>query len=102
MNNPQPLYYYCRLLQSASPPNTSDKEFLGCSNLFDFLLEYPDFCFFDVSWLFNFSDSILGRIVEDTSAKDKIRSTIAVELEKKKLLHSEYERLNEILIKYFC
>ena len=79
-------------------------EFLGYSSLFDFLVEYSeyDFSSFDVSWLLIFSDNILNTIAENSHVKEKIRSIIVIELENKKLLQSEFERLNEILIKYFC
>ena len=80
------------------------KEYLGNSPAFDFYCEYAKFDFskFEVSWLLNLYPHTLKEIAKNVSVKDKIRCVIASELKNKTLIESDTNKLNDILISYFC
>lgn len=80
------------------------KEFLGNSNVFDFYCEYNrfDFTKFDVAWLLRIYPHALDQIAKDETVKSNIRSAIAIVLKEKNILTSDYQKLQEILIRHFC
>ena len=80
------------------------KEFLGYSPKFDFYCEYEKFDFsrFEVSWLLCLYPHALTVISKNKSVKDKIRKRIASELKNKALVESDANKLQNILIDYFC
>lgn len=80
------------------------KEFIGHSPTFDFYCQYAKFDFsrFEVSWLLNLLPHTLAEIAKNKTVKDKIRSAIAAELKNKDLVKSDTDRLQEILLEYFC
>ena len=80
------------------------KEFLGNSAAFDFYCEYArfDFSRFDVSWLLNLYSHALEQIAKNTKVKESIRAAISSTLLGKAIASSDRQRLQDILIKYFC
>ncbi len=80
------------------------KDFLGISPEFDFLCEYTQFDFnkFDVSWLMNFQPTALERISSNADVKACIRSAIAHELTEHDLELNDKQKLQNILIQFFC
>ena len=80
------------------------KEFLGKSAAFDFYCEYTKFDFsrFDVSWLLYLSPHALKQIAQDPRVKESVRSAIAVELVNKTIAVPDDQRIQAILVKYFC
>lgn len=79
-------------------------EFLGYSAAFDFYCEYTNFDFsrFDVSWLLNLRQHPLEQIAKDAKVKENIRIALATTLDGKEIASSDSQRLQRILVKYFC
>lgn len=79
-------------------------EFLGNSALFDFYCEYTEFDFnkFDVSWLLTFYPHTLELIAKNEKVKECIRVAIASALNNEEISLQDSQRLQNILIKYFC
>lgn len=93
--------YWCRI----GVLKTKDfKEFIGYCDAFDFYCEYTrfDFSKFDVSWLLNLYSHALNEIAKDKTVKEKIRKAIVSELRNKTLVESDKNKLQDILINYFC
>ena len=80
------------------------KEFLGNSAVFDFYCEYTDFDFsrFDVSWLLNLYPHALEQIAKNENVKEHVRTAIVNTLKEKEIASSDTQRLQSILINYFC
>ena len=80
------------------------REFLGNSAAFDFYCEYANFDFsrFDVSWLINLYPHSLVQIANNPKVKERVRIAIASTLSEKAIASSDRQRLQDILIKYFC
>lgn len=80
-------------------------EFLGYSAFFDFFYEYNSFDFhrFDVSWLLGrFRKPILEKISKDNLVREKIREAIAVKIRTDRIDELDKQKLQDILIEYFC
>lgn len=93
--------YWCRI----GVLKTKDfMEFIGSCDAFDFYCEYTGFDFrkFDVSWLINLYPHTLMEIANNKTVKEKIRMALAAELKNKALVKSDMNRLQDILITYFC
>ena len=80
------------------------KEFIGYSAKFDFYCEYRSFDFkrFDVAWLLNLYPHTLKQIATDERVRSSVRSAIASKLVTDSVVASDKERLQGILVKYFC
>ena len=80
------------------------KELLGNSAAFDFYCEYTKFDFrrFEVSWLLNLYPHTLERIAKDKYVKENVRIALAHALADKSIASSDSQRLNDILVEYFC
>ena len=80
------------------------KEFLGNSTAFDFYCEYTKFDFrrFEVSWLLNLYPHTLEQIAKDKYVKENVRIALAHALADKIITSTDSQRLNDILVKYFC
>lgn len=81
----------------------NDRRF-DTSAAFDFYCEYArfDFSRFDVSWLLNLYSHALEQIAKNTKVKESIRAAISSTLLGKAIASSDRQRLQDILIKYFC
>ena len=66
--------------------------------------EYAKFDFrkFEVSWLLNLYPYALERIARDKIVKENVRVAIASALAGKEIEAFDSQRLNDILVKYFC
>ena len=89
----------------AEDMNRADfKEFVGHSVLFDFFFEYNNFDYsrFNVSWLLSFYPRTLELISKDDVVKEKIRKIVATRIKTDRINESDKDKLQNILIKYFC
>jgi len=79
-------------------------EFVGISNMFDFFYLYNDFDYlnFDVSWLLQFSKTVLNDISKKKVVREKIRAIISDALINKSLNATDELRLSKILAENFC
>jgi hypothetical protein len=77
--------------------------YFGSNMLFDFFYDFNKFDYekFDVSWLLEFDDSILSCISNNDYIKSYVRPLIVRSLQNG-VIKRERERLNHILINYFC
>ena len=80
------------------------REFLGYSAAFDFYCEYSKFDFsrFEISWLLNLYPHTLKQIAKNAEVKAHVRAAIANALLKKTIALSDSQKLQNILIEYFC
>lgn len=92
--------YWC--LIKALPPEFS--EYVGYSDLFDFYYLYNKFDFnkFQPKWLLNLLPHTLKIISQDKMVRTKIRKSIADMISTTNLMLQDKERLQSILIHYFC
>ena len=79
-------------------------EFLGNSAEFDFYCEYSNFDFnrFQVSWLLNCNSYSLKQIAKNIKVKERVRIAIASALTNSEIESSDSQKLQDILLKYFC
>ncbi len=80
------------------------REFIGNSAAFDFYCEYARFDFnrFDVSWLINLYPHTLEQIAKNPKVKERVRVAIASTLSGNAIASSDRQRLQDMLVKYFC
>lgn len=79
-------------------------EFLGYSARFDFFYEPSKFDFsrFEVSWLLRLYPHTLEQISKDPGVKEHVRIAIADTLVNREIVSLDSQRLQNILVKYFC
>lgn len=84
-------------------PKEAFVEFTGISDEFDFFIEYGKFDFnrFNVSWLLQYNNILLKRIVKNINVKRKIQCKIVTALKSKTIRESESKKLQELMIMYF-
>lgn len=92
--------YWC--LIKALPPEFS--ECVGYSDLFDFYYLYNKFDFnkFQPKWLLNLLPQTLNIVSQNKLVRTKIRKSIADKISTTNLMLQDRERLENILIHYFC
>ena len=93
--------YWC-LLGILNPKDF--EEYFGHSLQFDFFCQYTKFDFsqFDVSWLIKLNNSALERISKSKRVKERIRDIIVKALKQKDIIDVDRQKLERILITYFC
>ncbi|SEL76750.1 SIR2-like domain-containing protein [Butyrivibrio sp. ob235] len=78
--------------------------FVGISDEFDFYYQYEGFDFekFDVRWILRLRNPILKKIVENKDVYVKVRKCIVQAMKARKFTKQDNEKLQGILINYFC
>lgn len=79
------------------------KQFVGCSDCFDFfyLFEKFDFTRFKTEWLIKFSKYVLEKISNNKEVKDKIIVLVLNEIKEDNLISDDKKKLINIIAKYF-
>lgn len=80
------------------------KEFVGINNNFDFYFLYEKFDFskFDVCFLLRNENYVYEKLAANEIVKSNIRVAVSEAIKSQKLHYKDEEKLNNVLIRYFC